>query len=881
MAFNRAGFTAAARAMGYTDEEINKVAALREAQSQQAEQMAFKPSGNYQQDIVRYGRDPDTARQVKEYYNPPKTPTAATSDITKYLGGASQPKSGGIYIPDTRKKIDPSQFIEDDQPATVKAPTKSIDMRVDGGLPKSDATEGDSILSKIGNAAMGFGKALFSAPTRYGKGAGSAVKAQLDLQMAQSMADTDAENIRKNNELAAKLLREGKKDQANRLLAESKKIAARTPDIKKESEDYAKTIEKSKEDLAKGTVGTGAFFVPGGGGIASRIAAGGLSGGMAGYGSSQKGQELPDIIGGGIVGAGTTGALELAGAGLKALRGGTQKAGQAIKEMGTSAIQSQYDVPRSVAKNVDLKNTVSKLADYGVTDIKDVGKVADLVTGGEGIATKVTRGAVANAKPVSLLDIDEVVKNIASDPNIPVGQDGKLTQFIDKGLQKLTGKMKTQPANPSDLFEFIQTLENKAREFGQRNIQLTSSDKAMKDAYLTMASELKDRLFQQGGADGQVVNVLQNPEVQQSIQELAKKYPKIAQDLINAKTIGEVRSVAAPFVRGNIASEVTQQGTNAFGKSLGEQMSGKGIGKYIPSLSDPLAPVRAVLSSDKASQLVGSGARTVGEAMSGIGGPVLPSIDVGSGPRNMLISKGVELLGKQPDQKQQQYDQQTQSSENIPSSQNVQSQGDHLPIIDTEASKSQDKLNMYRDAYEKALRDPTSSKDQLERIKTLYNQEIAYQKMNKTGGQAKSQSEKIRLLAQFGTRGLNKVKQELGLMDQKGNPLMGDAISDNAKVDQSKIFKNVAPGKLWSRTFDSALFRTVQGILRMQTGAVAPEKEIRAYMEALGPQPGDSNADIIYKIKSLEQDYLDAYDMEQDRKSQTGYQPLPAISVGE
>lgn len=68
MSFNRAGFAQAAKSMGYTDDEINAIATMKESQSQDA---TFNPSGNQQQDYltaINSGGKIDP-NQVKTYYN--------------------------------------------------------------------------------------------------------------------------------------------------------------------------------------------------------------------------------------------------------------------------------------------------------------------------------------------------------------------------------------------------------------------------------------------------------------------------------------------------------------------------------------------------------------------------------------------------------------------------------------------------------------------------------------------------------------------------------------------------------------------------------------------------------------------------------------------
>jgi len=71
--------------------------------------------------------------------------------------------------------------------------------------------------------------------------------------------------------------------------------------------------------------------------------------------------------------------------------------------------------------------------------------------------------------------------------------------------------------------------------------------------------------------------------------------------------------------------------------------------------------------------------------------------------------------------------------------------------------------------------------------------------------------------------------------------------------DPDILTKQLIPGKFVSRTFDSALFNAVDALLRIRTGAQAPEKEIRRYMSSLGPTFGDDPKTVEFKLKQLEQ----------------------------
>lgn len=71
--------------------------------------------------------------------------------------------------------------------------------------------------------------------------------------------------------------------------------------------------------------------------------------------------------------------------------------------------------------------------------------------------------------------------------------------------------------------------------------------------------------------------------------------------------------------------------------------------------------------------------------------------------------------------------------------------------------------------------------------------------------------------------------------------------------DENVLMKQLIPQQPMSRTFDSALFNTVDSLLRIRSGATAPPEEVRSYMKKLGPSYGDTKEDAKFKLKQLRQ----------------------------
>jgi hypothetical protein len=311
-----------------------------------------------------------------------------------------------------------------------------------------------------------------------------------------------------------------------------------------------------------------------------------------------------------------------------AFRFGSKLVGKAIPDAldkaGTEAIASQFNLPRTGATALKLPQTIEGLHKYGITNIDDIGKAADIVTGQNGIAPKIVRKAISQAAPVDTTGIREMAKTIAANPTMKAGQDDKFIALVDKGLQTLYGGTKgnlADKATPEETFDFIRQLQKMAADLkkGKQDFQIPSEDKALIQGYHMIAQELESRLYGGldatgkaigKGADSILTSNLMTPE---EYQALAKLHPQLAEDIKNAKTIKELRSIQEPFTKGNQAADYTEAGSQLGFKNIGQQSNG--AAKFIPSLQDPFAPLRPILGSNavnaKAGEVLKGGAENL------------------------------------------------------------------------------------------------------------------------------------------------------------------------------------------------------------------------------------------------------------------------------
>lgn len=82
-------------------------------------------------------------------------------------------------------------------------------------------------------------------------------------------------------------------------------------------------------------------------------------------------------------------------------------------------------------------------------------------------------------------------------------------------------------------------------------------------------------------------------------------------------------------------------------------------------------------------------------------------------------------------------------------------------------------------------------------------------------------------------------------------------------------------------TLNSLGYQMIESLLRIQTGAAAPESEVRRYMRMYLPQPGDSQATRVQKLQSLQSAYQNILDMAGNQSATTQTQDaLTAALMG-
>ncbi len=289
----------------------------------------------------------------------------------------------------------------------------------------------------------------------------------------------------------------------------------------------------------------------------------------------------------------------------------------AVTTFGNKTLQGQYK--GGIVNDSDIHT----LANQGFTDIKDVTKTAPRITGNSGDASAIVNDAIVRAKPINLGEVKnpttgaidnggiiETANQLLSDNRtgaLSATQKKALIAEVNRNVNDaMPADNDISAADPSKAFQFQKNMENGAQvSYKHAGTDPVSSAKAY--FYNQMANELEDRIFNEGGGNAALLDK-NSPIYQTKIASLRSYNPILANQIDNAKTIGEVRSLQAPWVRASIDAQKTAE---AAAKAPGDLSNTAAVG--LGMTGHPLAGA-AILASktNMAKNLVGNAARSLG-----------------------------------------------------------------------------------------------------------------------------------------------------------------------------------------------------------------------------------------------------------------------------
>lgn len=256
-----------------------------------------------------------------------------------------------------------------------------------------------------------------------------------------------------------------------------------------------------------------------------------------------------------------------------------------------------FSVPTKLAgrlKPVDTADEILKHG-FGAKSLDDLRGITASVTGPTGILTKTVRDAVGKIpKEVKTENVITSVKNMLDD--IPDLTDVEYKKIMNTVLNSQTPGKLPGTMNPLDAFDNIKKLEDSAYQYINSSTYLTKNLKNEKigRALLGGADELKTQLDDAVKGFG-IVDTLKTPELMKQLQEIS---PRLAQQVVDATDVAELRKIQAPFVRLSQMINLTDEAAQSVGGGFASGMGGRATGGIIGGATlGPLGALGGVFAS--------------------------------------------------------------------------------------------------------------------------------------------------------------------------------------------------------------------------------------------------------------------------------------------
>lgn len=281
-------------------------------------------------------------------------------------------------------------------------------------------------------------------------------------------------------------------------------------------------------------------------------------------------------------------------------------------------------------------STIKSLTGLGIKPTA-IGAAIPEVTGDTGVVSNGVRTALTNSGPVDLTGAYPLAGREADllDVNKP-GSGNAFRQMLNNLSENMIPNgQPVSKVGANTAFDMMKQLE--------KNGFAKGVDPATRSAFLNVANHIGDQLTK-SGADSKVVSGVFQP---QDIARLATISPKLAEAAQGAKTVGELRSLQAPFVRANqLLQDAANQGEQIAGKAAGPNAVDAGAALLSHGASIPISAARLALKTPAGEKVVGGAVGTAGKALGAAGKVVAGDIGAGTSAVGKAVAPIAGLLGR-------------------------------------------------------------------------------------------------------------------------------------------------------------------------------------------------------------------------------------------
>lgn len=304
-------------------------------------------------------------------------------------------------------------------------------------------------------------------------------------------------------------------------------------------------------------------------------------------------------------------------------------AGTANKTAGNIAARSfaqAFNVPSKLAPRLKPLETSKEILSHGIGgSLDNMQKVAQSVTGDNGILTNVVRSAVGKIPgDIKTGDVLGSVKNMLD--QYPL-KDATKRDVLSAVIGTEKPGVLPDFINPVDALDRAKTLESIGYQYINKGVnKMNPSPEALAigRAYLAGADELTSSLEKTVGSQ----NILDQFKTPEMMGQLSKISPKLANQFQNAKTLSDVRSIQAPFVKlsqmigltNDAAQSVVPSGMGMLGARGGGALIGNALGGPVGAIGGFMAAPFTAGIEQAARAPIATGAAKAINAVAGASG---------------------------------------------------------------------------------------------------------------------------------------------------------------------------------------------------------------------------------------------------------------------
>lgn len=258
-------------------------------------------------------------------------------------------------------------------------------------------------------------------------------------------------------------------------------------------------------------------------------------------------------------------------------------------------------------------DTIKTLTGLGIAP-QAIEQAIPQVTGDSGALTQAVRTALTKAGPVDLTESFPMAGRAADqlDVNKPGAGNAFRTVFNNMANNTIAEGQPITKVNAQTAFDMMKQLE--ANGFAK------GTDPATRSAYLDVANHIGDQLTKSGADKAVLDGSALDPKAMANLSTIS---PKLAAQASAAKTVGDLRTLQAPFVRaGKLIQDAADQGQQVSGAGAGPGVIDAAGAIASHGATIPLTLGKMALKSSGGQAAVGTGLQTTGGILGKFMNPV-------------------------------------------------------------------------------------------------------------------------------------------------------------------------------------------------------------------------------------------------------------------